>query len=469
MPDRSRSHRRLLVINAVGLTASMIGEDTPSLRVLRDEGFARPMATILPAVTCSVQSTMLTGEMPERHGIVGNGWYFRDLAEVMFWKQSNHLVGGEKVFQTARRRDSSHTTAKLFWWYNMYADVDWSVTPRPSYPADGRKLPDLYSEPSSMATELQSRHGGFPLFNFWGPTADIRSSSWIADASLSVWREYRPSLLLVYLPHLDYGLQRLGPDDAAIRSEIRRLDHEAGKLIHAARDSGAEILVVSEYGITEVHRPVHINRALREQGFLRTRREITGWESLDCGASRAFAVADHQVAQIYLKNPADQPHVRQLVERLEGVERVLDKSEQRDFGISHERSGDLVAVSGRDAWFTYYFWLDDALAPDYARTVDIHRKPGYDPAELFVDPQLRLPALRIACRLLQKKLGCRYLMDVIGLDADIVRGSHGRLPVPDRMQTDAPVFICSDRTIERDTVHVRDVRNLMLQLQFGSV
>ncbi|MEQ9407886.1 MAG: alkaline phosphatase family protein [Fuerstiella sp.] len=463
----SRSHRQLVVINVVGLTWDMIGDQTPHLRSLLDDGFGRPMTTVLPAVTCSVQATMLTGRMPADHGIVGNGWYFRDLAEVMFWKQSNHLISGEKVFQTARGRDASHTTAKLFWWYNMYADVDWSVTPRPSYPADGRKLPDIYSHPPELRDQLQQQFGRFPLFNFWGPTADIRSSAWIADTSVEILRQSAPSLMLVYLPHLDYNLQRLGPRHPAIADDIRAVDQEAGKLISAARERDADVMVVSEYGITEVTRPIHINRHLREHGLLAVRREPTGWETLDAGASDAFAVADHQVAHIYLKDPAKLEHVRSLVQRLDGVEAVWDRDQQAEFGLNHERSGDLVAVSASDSWFTYYFWLDDRVAPDYARTVDIHRKPGYDPVELFVDPAIRFPKVRVARRLLRKLLGFRYYMDVIGLQAEIVRGSHGRLPDAGREESDGPVFMSSTRRVERDGIHVRDVRDLILQLQFG--
>ncbi|MEZ6062181.1 MAG: alkaline phosphatase family protein [Planctomycetaceae bacterium] len=467
MPSGREAHRQLIVINVVGLTYEMLGDNTPHIRSLLDTGFARPMQTVLPAVTCSVQSTLLTGTLPRDHGIVGNGWYFRDLAEVGFWKQSNGLVRGEKLFQTAKRRDASHTTANLFWWYNMYADVDWSVTPRPSYPADGRKIPDIYSEPPQMRDDLQRKLGQFPLFNFWGPTADIRSSRWITDAGLSVLNEHDPSLLLIYLPHLDYNLQRLGPHDPRIVDDIRAVDHEAGRLIAAGRERGAEIVVLSEYGITEVNRPIHVNRALREAGLLRVRREPTGWETLDCGASRAFAVADHQVAHVYVKAETDVERVRQILQSLDGVEHVFDKSGQRDVGLDHERSGELVAVSGRDSWFTYYFWLDDAVAPDYARTVDIHRKPGYDPVELFIDPQIRFPRLKVASRLARKLLGFRYYMDVIGLDASIVRGSHGRLPDTERLESDAAVFISSSRDGERDEVHAVDVRDLLLMRQFA--
>jgi predicted AlkP superfamily pyrophosphatase or phosphodiesterase len=461
--------KRLMVINVVGLTSEMIGSDTPNLSRLAADGFQCPMKTVLPAVTCSVQASMMTGRMPSEHGIVGNGWYFRDLAEVMFWKQANQLVSGEKVFQTARLRDTEHTTACLFWWYNMYADVNWSVTPRPSYPADGRKIPDLYSSPADLRDELQSRLGKFPLFHFWGPTADILSSQWIADSSVDVWKNQSPSLMLVYLPHLDYNLQRIGPHNPAIRDDVRLVDRECGKLINASREAGAEVLVVSEYGITETTRVVHINRVLRDNGFLTVRREPLGWETLDCGASRAFAVADHQVAHIYVRDPSrDLVAVRKLLDRTDGIERVLVSEEQKTLGLLHERSGDLVAVSARDSWFSYYFWMDDALAPDYARTVDIHRKPGYDPAELLVNPDLRFPKLRVAARLLQKMLGFRYYMDVIGLKAEVVRGSHGRLPDADQMLSDWPVAICSARSCEAEQMHVCDVRNLILRLQFGA-
>jgi predicted AlkP superfamily pyrophosphatase or phosphodiesterase len=445
----------------------MLGPMTPNIGRLAREGFASPMGTVLPAVTCSAQSTILTGLLPRDHGIVANGWYFRDLAEVGFWKQSNALVRGEKLYETAKRRDPRHTTAKMFWWYNMYAAVDWSLTPRPSYPADGRKVFDSYSLPAELRDGLQQKLGVFPLPKFWGPAADIASTRWIVDATLEVMRTQHPSLTLAYLPHLDFNLQRLGPADPRIAEDVRLVDAEAGRLIDAARAAEAEVVVLSEYAITPVDRPVHINRVLREQGYLTMRREPLGWESLDCGASRAFAVADHQIAHVYVRRSEDLSAVKALLERVEGVEQVLDRDGQRAFGIDHERSGELVAVAAPGAWFTYYFWLDDRLAPDYARTIDIHRKPGYDPVELFLDPKIRFPKLRIARRLAQKLLGFRYYMDVIGLDTSIVKGSHGRLPTPGRETSEGPAFISSSRTIERELISMPDVKSMLLELQFG--
>src|SRR5688572_12751584 len=192
-----------VLLNIVGLTPEMLGPNTPHLTRLAQEGFARPMGTVLPAVTCSAQTTMLTGLLPNRHGIVANGWYFRDLAEVLFWRQSNRLVQGERLWQAGRSRDPGYTTAKMFWWYNMYADVEWSMTPRPSYPADGRKVFDSYSQPPELRHRLQEKFGVFPLLKFWGPGTDITSSRWIAEASIDVFKEHHPTLMLVYLPHLD--------------------------------------------------------------------------------------------------------------------------------------------------------------------------------------------------------------------------------------------------------------------------
>jgi predicted AlkP superfamily pyrophosphatase or phosphodiesterase len=419
-----------LVILAVGLTPALVGEHTPNLQRLVKRGGLRELRTITPAVTCSAQSTLLTGLMPSGHGIVANGWYFRDVCEVALWRQSNKLVSGEMIWDAARKLDSSFTCAQMFWWYNMYGSADWSATPRPMYPADGRKIPDHYTHPSELHGELDAKLGQFPLFKFWGPMTDISSTDWIARATLHVMETRKPTLTFSYLPHLDYNLQRLGPDlgHPRVQQDLRELDAVCGTLIDFAAASGREVIVVSEYGITPVSDAVHINRALRQGGFIAVRPEEFGREVLDCGASAAFAVADHQIAHVYVNDKSRIGAVRAVLEKLDGVESVLDANGQRAIGLNHERSGELVAISKAERWFSYYYWLDDALAPDFARTVDIHRKPGYDPVELFIDPEIRLPLLATAWRLGKRKLGMRALMDLISLkDTRLVKGSHGRL------------------------------------------
>jgi predicted AlkP superfamily pyrophosphatase or phosphodiesterase len=413
------------VLNVVGLSPNLITPaHTPRLHAFRQSHGLSAVGSVVPAVTTTVQSTYLTGRWPSEHGIVGNGWYFRDTSEVRFWLQGNGLVQGEKVWDRARRLDPSFTCANMFWWYNMYSTADFSVTPRPMYPADGRKLPDVYSHPADLRRELQDKLGTFPLFNFWGPATDIKATRWIADATIEVDRKHDATLTLVYLPHLDYVLQKEGPAGASVGTDLREVDAECGKLIDHFQSRGARVIVLSEYGITPVSRPVHLNRVLREAGLLAVREEM-GREILDAGASAAFAVADHQLAHVYLKDPARVADVGRLLSTVPGVAAVLDRAAQADIHLDHPRSGELVCLAEPNAWFTYYFWLDDARAPDYARTVDIHRKPGYDPVELFLDPKLVSPKAKIAWTLAKRKLGMRSLMEVIPLDATLVRGSHG--------------------------------------------
>lgn len=436
--------QQTLVILVVGLSPALVGEHTPHLAKLVKRGGLRPLKAVTPAVTCSAQSTLLTGLMPSDHGIVGNGWYFRDLSEVWLWRQSNHLVNGEKIWDAGKAMDAEFTCAKMFWWYNMYSTADWSATPRPMYPADGRKIPDHYAHPPELHDELDAQLGQFPLFKFWGPMADITSSQWISDATQYVMDTRKPTLTLTYLPHLDYNLQRLGPDleHPDLQNDLRQVDALCGQLIEKADATGQNIIVVSEYGITPVTDAVHINRALRKAGLLKVRDE-KGREQLDAGASDAFAIADHQIAHIYINDAELLDEVRRVVSELDGVEHVLGATEKAQWGLDHARSGELVAISNADRWFSYYYWLEDSRAPDYSRTVDIHRKPGYDPVELFIDPDIKLAPLALASRLIRKKLGFRTLLDVISnKNTAIVKGSHGR---PTDSTDHGPLVISSSK------------------------
>ena len=450
---------KLLVLDVVGLRPRDLAH-APRLRALADRGFVAPLRTVFPAVTCTVQATFLTGRLPREHGIVANGWYFRDLAQVMFWRQSNRLIEGSKVYELAAARDERFTCAKLFWWFNMYAPVAYSLTPRPEYFANGLKKPGLYGEPADLAAELQSQIGPFPLFRFWGPGADIASTRWIVDSAIEVVRRFDPTMCMVYLPHLDYDHQRYGPDDPRSTTQVQAVDDEAGRLVELARERGAEVIVLSEYGIERVTQPVEVNRVLHRQGLLRVQQTSHG-QLLDAGASRAFAVVDHQCAHVHVREPRDLSRVRDLLSSTPGVARVLDREQQRELGIDHRRSGELVCVAEPGTWFAYHYWLDEAQRPDFATTVDIHRKPGYDPTELFIDPQLKAPKLKVAKTLLKKSLGFRYLMDVIGTDPSIVRGSHGRLfDDPDA----GPLYLCSSAVDAAAEVSATDVARRMLAL-----
>jgi predicted AlkP superfamily pyrophosphatase or phosphodiesterase len=473
---------RLAVINVVGLTEALIGEHTPRIAEFRKRGALAQIAPAFPAVTCTAQSNYLTGKTPSEHGIVGNGWFNREFAETQFWKQSNHVVHGKKIWDALREQSEivnrKSSIANCFWWFNMFSSVDFSITPRPMYPADGRKFFDIYSWPYSIREEIKKNLGEFPFFSFWGPAAGIDSpqgkadaaSRWIAESAKWIENKYAPTLNLIYLPHLDYNLQRHGPflvgDEVTsltskgrnkfepshvgsykinpkIQRDLREIDAIVGDLIDFFGKRDVQVILLSEYGITNVETPAHLNRIFRERGWLTVKDEL-GLEILDAGASKVFAVADHQVAHIYLNDASLEKSVREVLETTSGVEKVLGKAEKIAAGIDHPRAGDLIAVATENAWFTYYYWLDDAHAPDFARTVDIHRKPGYDPVELFLDPKIPAVKLKIAWRLLQKKLSLRMLMDVIPLDATLVKGSHGRRPADKK---DWPVFITSQPEI----------------------
>jgi predicted AlkP superfamily pyrophosphatase or phosphodiesterase len=227
----------------------------------------------------------------------------------------------------------------------------------------------------------------------------------------------------------------------AIHHDLQQIDAIAGDLISFFQSRSVQVVLLSEYGITNVDTPIHLNRLFREKGWVTVKDEL-GLEMLDCGASKAFAVADHQVAHIYLNDRSIETKVIALLENTPGVADVMGARGKIKMGINHPRAGDLIAVAAERAWFTYYFWLDDRKAPDFSRCVDIHRKPGYDPVELFLDPKIPMVKLKILWHLLQKKLGFRILMDLIPLDATLVKGSHGCRPAS---TADWPVLITEQR------------------------
>lgn len=448
---------RTIVLNVVGLTRSLLGTPlTPNLNLLLPN--STPISSMTPAVTCSVQSTYLTGKLPSEHGIVGNGWYFRDLGEVLFWRQSNRLVQGDKIWHEARRRNPAFTVANTFWWYAMNGDADWSVTPRPLYCADGKKLPDCYTIPLGLRDRFNRDFGQFPLFKFWGPATSIVSSEWIGKAAIAIEEEHQPTLQLVYLPHLDYCLQKEGPK-GDISKDLREIDSLCGSLMNFFRNRGCRVAVLSEYGISQVSRPIHPNRILREAGLLSLKVDL-GKEYLDPCTSRVFAVADHQIAHVYIRDKRDIPAVRELFAQLPGVEQILGEEGKRRVGLDHERAGEIVLVSTADSWFSYYWWKDDSKAPDYARTVNIHAKPGYDPCELFFDPEIAFPKATISLTLAKKMLGFRYQMAVIPLDASLVKGSHGRIADDPE---EGPLLMTSEpRFFDTGTITATGVYELLL-------
>ena len=415
-----------LVINVAGLGRDLVPR-IPCLRALADAGALLDLEPALPATTCPMQATLTTGRPPGHgragpgHGIVANGLYFPDTAEVRFWEQSANLLGVPRAWghanrksETGNRKAARPKVAMLFWQQSMYGSADVLLTPKPVHGPEGL-IQDVYSRPADLYRRLAEGdsalapgrpRGPFNLMDYWGPLAGLGASRWIADATLAVWRQERPDLLLAYLPHLDYSGHREGPDSEAHRAAAAALDPLLAPLLAAADEDGARVLVLSEYAFLPVSRPVAPNRALREAGLLAV-RGIDGREYLHPGDCRALAVVDNQVAHVYfpasLDPEADRRKARRCLARLDGVAEVLARADLSERGLDHPRSGDLVLLAEPDAHFTYYWWLDDAKAPAFAPTVDIHAKPGFDAAELFVEPGTRR----------------------VPLSAERVRGSHG--------------------------------------------
>ena len=406
--------------------------------------------------------------MPQEHGIVGNGWLFRETREIRFWQQSNALLQSEPIYVSAQREASRRglrfRTAKLFWWFNQGAKVDVSVTPKPYYGADGNKVFGIAGEPHGLCESLDRELGRFPFHTFWGPNAGLPCTQWIARCAAEILKQERPELSLVYLPHLDYDPQRFGPAGCDMGRLVRELDDACAVILEAARQIGARVWVVSEYGHGDVSRPLALNRVLRQAGLLSVRPGPFG-ETLDTFGSRAFAVCDHQLAHVYVDRPDDRERASSLIGTLPGVARVFAGDERREIGLDHPRAGELVVLAQPDTWFAYPYWLDDSMAPDFARTVDIHRKPGYDPCELFFDPGLWWPKGRAIRRLIQKKLGFRTLFDVIPLEPALVRGSHG---VPAVRAEDRPLLIGAGQAPAGEpSIPMTDVHGLLFRALFG--
>ncbi len=423
--------KRILVLNLVGISPDLLQcGHMPKLAAYAQQHEQRSIQPALPAVTCTAQANMLLGAPPSVHGAVANGWYFRDLAEVWLWRQSSHLIRSPQqpsIFDRWRQQYPQSKTAQIFWWWNLPGFADLCVTPRPTYFADGSKGPDIHSYPPSLRDDLRRTLGDFPLFQFWGPGAGIASTRWIAEATIRILRQHQPGLALSYLPHLDYDFQRFGPNSPQAARAAAELDQEFARLLACAEELGYHLVALSEYGIESVQHAVFPNRTFRQEGLLAIHPAVNG-SLLDPGNSRAFAVCDHQLAHVYISKRDDIPEVRKLCESMDGVEQILEPAKDANHPLHHPRSGELVLLAKAGFWFAYPYWAENETEPDFARTVDIHRKPGYDPLELFLDPQKPLLKARIAWRLLKKKMGMRMCMDVVPLDTSLVRGSHGRPP-----------------------------------------
>jgi hypothetical protein len=338
---------------------------------------------VFPALTCTAQAAARTGLPPAAHGMVANGFFDPVLRRPAFWEQSSALVGGPRVWDGFRARGG--TVGLAFLQQSLGEQVDWLVSPAPIHTHGGGMMMGCYSKPAALAARLAAAaRRPFRLSRYWGPLASVKSSDWIADAVAgALAAPDAPDLLFTYLPGLDYDLQRFGPGHPKSAAALASVRAELERLFAAARANGYEAVAFGDYAITPVtHGPVFPNRALREAGLFKV-RGMRGMAYPDFYQSRAFALADHQVALVTCFDPAAVPETAAVLGALDGVARVLDKAGQAALGVDHPRTGDLLLVAAPGAWFAYPWWTAPREAPDYAAHVDIHNKPGYDPCELF--------------------------------------------------------------------------------------
>ncbi|GAB6165470.1 alkaline phosphatase family protein [Thermostilla marina] len=378
-----------------------------NLRRMTAGGEIVNLAPSFPCVTCPVQANMTTGLLPRDHGVIGNGFYWRDKRRVEMWTSPNDCILKPQLWDLLSHHEAGITSAVWFPLHSVGCEADYVCTPKPIHNPDGSETMWCYTRPNELYEELREKLGDFPLHHFWGPMAGIQGTNWIVDSAVLAARFYRPRLFYIYLPHLDYAAQRSGPDSPEAQAAVAELDQALGRLAEGLResyDTDPAWLIAGEYAITPVQSVVYPNRVLREAGLLAVEERDDG-EHLDLEKSRAFAVVDHQFSHIYVQDgdPQTQQKVVELFEGHEGIAEVLAGATLIRYELLHPRSGDVVLVSTPDSWQAYYWWLDDARAPAFARTVDIHRKPGYDPVELCFDPSSRS----------------------IPLDASLIGGSHG--------------------------------------------
>ena len=371
----------------------------------RTGGSVVPLAPSFPCVTCPVQANMTTGVGPEQHGVVANGFFYRDKGEVEMWTAWNECIQAPQIWEQLRRRDESITSAVWFPLHSKGAQADFICTPAPIHNPDGSESLWCYTRPEELYGELRDKLGHFPLMHFWGPMANIKSTDWIVDSAVIGAGKYRPRFSYIYLPHLDYAAQKDGPDSPRALAALGELDAAIGRLIDGFARAGIEDvlwLAAGEYVINEVSQVAYPNRCLRAAGLLGLNKQ-DGQEQLDPAASRAWALVDHQFAHVFVRDAGDIAAAAEALRADPAIEQVLVGDDRKSVGLGHSRSGEIICIARPDAWLAYYWWLDDSVAPAFARTVDIHRKPGYDPVELCFDSTTKS----------------------IPLDAGLIHGSHG--------------------------------------------
>ena len=435
----------VVLLSIPGLRGSDVNH-MPRLSALTADGDRAELAPTFPAVTCSVQANMTTGLPPSEHGVVANGFFWRERNHVEMWTSPNDCIDRPQLWDILHEQSPGTTSAVWFPLHSKHCGADYVCTPAPIHNPDGSESLWCYTRPEPLYGELRDALGHFPLQHFWGPMANIKSTAWIASSAIVAAQRWQPNLFYIYLPHLDYAAQKFGPDSPQALNALTELDGEIGRLIDGFATAYGERnplwLVASEYVITPVDHVSYPNRVLRDAGLLKVKASDQG-EVIDYAASQAWAMVDHQMSHVYVQGgDAMIEQVAELLRATPGIAEVVEPAKAPQYDLAHPRSGELIAVSEPNSWQAYYWWNDDDEAPKFARTVDIHRKPGYDPVEMFFDPVAK----------------------GIPLDATLVKGSHG---APAIEPSQRGVLLSSQRGVfvEGPTADT-DVADIVLR-QFG--
>ena len=437
--------KHVILLDIVGLEIKNLesGDLLPNISKIASTGECCRLEPVFPAVTCTVQASILSGKYPNEHGIICNGLYNRNKYEVSFWEQASSLVEAERIWDLLKKKRPYSKTAVIFGQHTMYSNADFVVTPRPLHMAD-EMIMWCYSRPPGYYEELKNKFGEFNLASYWGPLASHESSGWIVRAALDTLEYQRPNFMFVYIPHADYSAQKFGKNSKAMQNDLNKADEFVGNIVQRATDLGIRdetlFMIFSEYSFNDVKASVPLNQKLRDADLIAI-RNIHEKEYLDLEYSTAFAMVDHQIAHIYVKKGFEDK-TRKVLENIDGVDTVLTSVEKQKLKIDHnERSGDIIAISDRDKWFNYNWWYDGDKAPKFTRTVDIHRKPGYDPLELLLD----------------------YNTKSISQDTNLIRSSHG---LPPHVQKDEglALYVSSRQTgmIENNRESYRSISSVKL-------
>jgi predicted AlkP superfamily pyrophosphatase or phosphodiesterase len=435
-------HQHIVLLSIPGLRERDLSS-MPNLSRLALGGGYASLQPSFPAVTCSVQANMMTGKTPKDHGVIANGFYWRDQHRVEMWTSWNDCILQPQIWDILHDRDRSITSAVWFALHSRGCGADYLCTPAPIHNADGSESLWCETRPEMIYMELEPKIGHFPLQNFWGPMAGIQSTSWIVSSAIHTAERYRPNFFYIYIPHLDYAAQKSGPNSPAAKTALKELDAEIGRLVEGFDRGYRESplwLIASEYGIVPVESVSYPNRVLRDAKLLKIIENDDG-ETVDFVESKAFAMADHQLSHIFIQDsdPKLIKKVASMFRKQAGVAEVVTGDGLAKHGLNHPRSGDVVVISEPKSWQAYYWWEDDARAPKFAHTVDIHRKPGYDPVELFFDKKTK----------------------TIPLDATLVKGSHG---APANFPAQRGVLLSSEPGIfQGPTVKDTDVAGVILR------